>query len=62
MTLEPHPAGIPTGQPAQEGPADSRPAWERIAYTWLEREVDHGQPIDPSEFGPGGQRGAWVGA
>jgi WhiB family transcriptional regulator, redox-sensing transcriptional regulator len=50
MTLDPHPAAIPTGQPAQEGPADSRPAWERIAYTWLEREVDHGQPIDPSEL------------
>jgi DNA-binding IscR family transcriptional regulator len=27
-----------------EPPADPRPAWERIAYTWLEREVDAGQP------------------
>jgi WhiB family redox-sensing transcriptional regulator len=27
-----------------EPPADPRPAWERIAYTWLAREVDAGQP------------------
>jgi DNA-binding GntR family transcriptional regulator len=33
-----------------ERPADPRPAWERIAYTWLEREVDAGQPIDPGEL------------
>jgi WhiB family transcriptional regulator, redox-sensing transcriptional regulator len=32
---------------AQERPADPRPAWERIAYTWLQREVDAGQPVDP---------------
>jgi WhiB family redox-sensing transcriptional regulator len=25
-------------------PADPRPAWERIAYTWLTGEVDAGQP------------------
>jgi WhiB family transcriptional regulator, redox-sensing transcriptional regulator len=34
----------------QEGPVDPRPAWERIAYTWLDREVDHGQPVDPTEL------------
>jgi hypothetical protein len=44
MTLHVHPAG----QPEQERPADPRPAWERIAYTWLEREVDAGQPVDPA--------------
>jgi hypothetical protein len=27
---------------------DPRPAWERIAYTWLDREVDGSQPIDPA--------------
>jgi WhiB family transcriptional regulator, redox-sensing transcriptional regulator len=32
----------------QDRPADPRPAWERIAYTWLEREVDAGQPVDPA--------------
>ena len=31
-----------------ERPADPRPAWERIAYTWLSREVDGGQPVDPT--------------
>ena len=45
MTAE-HPPN--TVQPAAELPADPRPAWERIAYTWLEREVDGGQPIDPA--------------
>jgi WhiB family transcriptional regulator, redox-sensing transcriptional regulator len=30
----------------QEGPVDPRPAWERVAYTWLAREVDQGQPVD----------------
>jgi hypothetical protein len=29
-----------------ERPTDPRPAWERIAYTWLAREVDAGQPVD----------------
>jgi WhiB family transcriptional regulator, redox-sensing transcriptional regulator len=32
----------------QERPADPRPAWERIAYTWLAREVDAGEPVDPT--------------
>src|SRR5207247_2474994 len=39
-------ATVPTAE--QEGPTDPRPAWERIAYAWLEREVDAGQPIDPA--------------
>jgi WhiB family transcriptional regulator, redox-sensing transcriptional regulator len=39
-------ATIPTA--AQEQPADPRPAWERIAYAWLQREVDAGQPVDPA--------------
>src|SRR4030095_12991156 len=39
----------PSTLPAEpEGPADPRPAWERIAYTWLDREIDHGQPVDPT--------------
>jgi Transcription factor WhiB len=42
------PATIPT--PEQEGPSDPRPAWERVAYTWLAREVDGGQPVDPAEL------------
>jgi Transcription factor WhiB len=46
MTPTPDPATIPT--PEQEGPSDPRPAWERIAYTWLAREVDGGQPVDPA--------------
>jgi WhiB family transcriptional regulator, redox-sensing transcriptional regulator len=50
MTLDLHPTSILTGQPELEGPGDPRPAWERIAYTWLEREVDHGQPVDPTEL------------
>jgi WhiB family redox-sensing transcriptional regulator len=37
---------IPTAE--QERPADRRPAWERIVYVWLAREVDAGQPVDPA--------------
>jgi WhiB family redox-sensing transcriptional regulator len=48
MTLDLHPTPIAIGEPEQEGPADPRPAWERIAYTWLAREVDGGQPVDPA--------------
>jgi WhiB family transcriptional regulator, redox-sensing transcriptional regulator len=50
MTLDMHPAETPADQPEKEGPADLRPAWERIAYTWLAREVDGGQPVDPTEL------------
>jgi hypothetical protein len=46
MTRTPNPTSIATG--GQERPSDPRPAWERIAYTWLEREVDAGQPVDPA--------------
>jgi WhiB family transcriptional regulator, redox-sensing transcriptional regulator len=46
----PNPPTIPTPTPEQEGPGDPRPAWERIAYTWLAREVDAGQPLDPAEL------------
>ncbi len=46
MTLQLQPAD----QPEQEGPAGPRPAWERIAYAWLAREVDAGQPIDPASL------------
>jgi WhiB family redox-sensing transcriptional regulator len=48
MTLDVHPAGIPADRPDPERPTDPRPAWERIAYTWLEREVDADQPVDPA--------------
>jgi WhiB family transcriptional regulator, redox-sensing transcriptional regulator len=48
MTLDVHPAGIPIDQPEPEGSGDPRPAWERVAYTWLAREVDAGQPVDPA--------------
>jgi WhiB family redox-sensing transcriptional regulator len=50
MTLDPQIIGIPTDQPDPERPADPRPAWERIAYAWLAREVDAGQPVNPAEL------------
>jgi hypothetical protein len=46
MTLDQDATIIPAAE--QELPADPRPAWERIAYAWLEREVDAGQPVDPA--------------
>jgi WhiB family transcriptional regulator, redox-sensing transcriptional regulator len=48
MTLDQDAAIIPAAE--QERPADPRPAWERIAYAWLAREVDAGQPVDPIEL------------
>jgi hypothetical protein len=48
MTLQAHPAGSPSDQSEHEGPVDPRPAWERVAYAWLEREVDAGQLVDPA--------------
>jgi WhiB family redox-sensing transcriptional regulator len=48
MTLDAQTPGIPADQPDPERPTDPRPAWERIAYTWLAREVDGGQPVDPT--------------
>jgi WhiB family transcriptional regulator, redox-sensing transcriptional regulator len=50
MTPDSHATGIPTDQPATERPEDPRPAWERIAYAWLEREADAGQPVDPTQL------------
>jgi hypothetical protein len=35
---------------AAERPADPRPAWERIAYTWLAREVDANQPTTANQL------------
>jgi WhiB family redox-sensing transcriptional regulator len=36
---------------AAEGPpADPRPAWERIAYAWLAREVDAAQPVTAEQL------------
>jgi Transcription factor WhiB len=46
MTLDKDAAIIPTAE--HERPADPRPAWERVAYVWLAREVDAGQPVDPT--------------
>jgi WhiB family redox-sensing transcriptional regulator len=41
----------PTPNPAAAGPpADPRPAWERIAYAWLAREVDAGQPTTAEQL------------
>src|SRR6266540_2109748 len=39
-----------TTPPSEGRPGDSRPAFERIAYTWLDREVDGGQRLDPGEL------------
>ena len=48
MTLNQDAATPPTAE--QERPADPWPAWERVAYVWLAREVDHGHPVDPIEL------------
>jgi WhiB family redox-sensing transcriptional regulator len=48
MTLDVQPPAIPADRPDPDRPTDPRPAWERIAYTWLDREVDHGHPADPA--------------
>ncbi len=45
MTAE-HPPVTPV--PVVEPPVDPRPAWERVAYTWLAREVDGGHQVDPA--------------
>ena len=47
MTAEHLPADT-TVSPASEEPGDARPAWERVAYTWLAREVDGGHQVDPA--------------
>jgi WhiB family transcriptional regulator, redox-sensing transcriptional regulator len=46
MTAE-HPPTTTAAAVAVAPPADPRPAWERVAYTWLEREVDGGHQVDP---------------
>src|SRR5829696_4750661 len=48
MTFNMQTAGTPTDRADSERPADPRPAWERVAYAWLAREVDAGQPVDPA--------------
>jgi WhiB family redox-sensing transcriptional regulator len=45
MTAEQLPGAV---EPPAEPPADPRPAWERVAYTWLAREVDGGHQMDPA--------------
>src|SRR6266511_989200 len=35
---------------APEPPADPRPAWERVAYAWLAREIDGDQPITAAQL------------
>jgi hypothetical protein len=46
MSLKGHRPNPPA--PSVEAPADPRPAWERVAYTWLQREVDGGHQVDPA--------------
>jgi WhiB family transcriptional regulator, redox-sensing transcriptional regulator len=48
MTTDSYSAGTPADQ--SERPGDPRPAWERVAYTWFAREVDHAQPVDSNEL------------
>jgi hypothetical protein len=50
MTLDSCATGIPTDQTATERPGDPRPAWERIAYAWLQQEVDGGQPVTAAQL------------
>jgi WhiB family redox-sensing transcriptional regulator len=38
----------PPAPTTAEAPGDPRPAWERVAYTWLAREVDGGHQVDPA--------------
>jgi WhiB family redox-sensing transcriptional regulator len=48
MTRDQDTAKLPADRSNPDPPTDPRPAWERIAYTWLHREVDAGQPVDPA--------------
>jgi transcription factor WhiB len=50
MTLDSSSTGILAGQAEQERPADPRPAWERIAYAWLQQEVDGGQLVTAAQL------------
>ncbi len=49
MTSTPDPTGILTDE-QEEWPADPRPAWERIAYTWLQQEVDGDHQITAAQL------------
>src|SRR6266511_273279 len=40
----------PSMEFAPEPPTDPRPAWERIAYAWLQQEVDGGQPVTAAQL------------
>src|SRR6266511_3251557 len=46
MAKHPHNASESIPEP----PTDPRPAWERLAYTWLEREADGGQPVTAAQL------------
>ena len=48
MTPDVQTAGLLADRSDPERPTDPRPAWERVAYAWLAREVDAGQPVDPA--------------
>jgi hypothetical protein len=50
MTPNLQAVGVSADRADLERPADPRPAWERVAYVWLAREVDAGQPVDPIEL------------
>jgi WhiB family transcriptional regulator, redox-sensing transcriptional regulator len=47
MTAE-HPSTTTAAATVVEPPVDPRPAWERVAYTWLAREVDGDHQVDPA--------------
>jgi WhiB family redox-sensing transcriptional regulator len=50
MTLDRQTAGFPADRGDPGRPTDPRPAWERVAYAWLAREVDAGRPVDPNKL------------
>ncbi len=54
MSTTPPPGRIPASPQAEasaaDWPADPRPAWERIAYTWLQREVDGGHQVTAAQL------------
>jgi hypothetical protein len=53
MSTTPSPEAIAASQAeasTMERPADPRPAWERIAYAWLAREVDGGQHVTAAQL------------
>jgi WhiB family redox-sensing transcriptional regulator len=50
VTLDLHTTGSTADQPEPERPVDPRPAWERIAYAWLQQEVDAGRPVTAAQL------------